>query len=619
MPRLPTADQLGPAPMPPIRGNIPNLQLETPNLGHEAAALADFGNAMQGVGGSLAVMAQKEKRDLDATRTEAATTDYMNGLSELQLGKGGYNSILGGDAVNQPLLETYRTKRAELNKQISDGLTNPEQQQAFARRSAIADRQFDSHLYQHIAQQSRVYQGQVYEGAQATERRQAALNWDQPGQIELSLLRINKNIDQKALAEGLHPEREGDRQVIDTLKTIAETQVHSDVIDQMLVQGKDAAAAAYYDQMKANRRLTPEAVVTIGAKVGAASVDGEAMRGADQVWGIMGPRTPNDPIRLDVMGQWLRDKYQDKPRIANAAITEIRSRAAATNDAQRELTDSNKSIVLNAYHDGADLKTLQTMPEYLALEGQDRSSIRDYVTNSGWNDQQRARAERDHLEGDKAHAGFQRFWDLSNPSVLSAMSENSVKALEPELGQTLTGNLMSLRRQLNTPAKIQTASIDNDLFNTLAANVVGLTPFANKPSAVQKEKLGRLRNGVETVIGEAQQRAGRELSRDEKQTLMQSEINRQVQMPTWFGLSNQSLPAATVTPQQRPQTYVPISTIDPQWLKGAINYMRSTGAVPMEWSDDKAKINMKKQLEHAYAISITGGTADEGKKALGGQ
>src|SRR3990167_6599302 len=110
MPRMPTADQLGQRPTPSARGGISQLSLETPNIGHEsearkaaavaryneapaltglpqAAALAEFGQAVKGLGHTFAILAQKEKRELDATRAEEATTEYTNSLMELELGE----------------------------------------------------------------------------------------------------------------------------------------------------------------------------------------------------------------------------------------------------------------------------------------------------------------------------------------------------------------------------------------------------------------------------------------------------------------------------------------------------------------------------------------------------
>src|SRR3990167_2689585 len=419
MPRMPTADQLGQRPTPSARGGISQLSLETPNIGHEsearkaaavaryneapaltglpqAAALAEFGQAVKGLGDTFAILAQKEKRELDATRAEEATTEYTNGLMELELGeKDGFSNIRSGEAVKNPLMETYREKRTELSKKVREKLANKDQLSAFDQRAAIADRQFDSRLYRHVAEQSHIYQGAVHEGVLATERQMAALNWQQPGQIEMSVLRTNMEVERKARTDGLNPASPDDAKVIGTMKIIAETQIHANVVEQMLQQGKDSAAASYYVAVK--ERLTSEAIVILGSKVDAASVDGNSLRGVDSVWEILGPKNLDDPVRLDLMEGMIREQFGDDPRLVKSAISDIRSRATAHNDAQQEMRASNQAKVLDAYHNGSDLRTLQTMPEYQALDGEARNRTRDYVIDNGWTEQQRARAQNSYF------------------------------------------------------------------------------------------------------------------------------------------------------------------------------------------------------------------------------
>ena len=612
MPRLPTADDMGQRPTGSTKGGISPLNLKTPQMGHEAQALVEFGNAMKGVGDSIARMAAKEKAELDAARAEEATSGLLDNYLEFEYGeKDGFNNILTGDAVKRPLIEEYREKRDGVKKALREGLANEDQKIAFDKRAQIADRQFDGRLYAHIANQSRAYQGVVSEGVRATERRMAALNWNQPGQIELSILRTGMEVERKARLDGLDPAREGDRQVIDTLKVIAETQIHADVVDQMILTGKDSAAAAYYETVKP--RLTPEAIIVLGSKVDASTTDGESIRGADMAWEIAGPQGPNDPVRLDIMEKILRDKYSDDPKVMKSAIQDLRSRAQAHDDGQREYAASNQASVLAAFHDGATLKDVQGMPEYWALDGEQRIELRDYMVGRGWTEEAHARNELEYVEGLKAKHGYKRFWELSNPRVLSTMSENQIWALEPELGLKLTTDLIKNKAELSSPAKVHEATIDEQLFNTIAADA-GLDPYKKNPD---KEMLGRMRNEVEAIIDQAQQMKKGPLSRTEKEELMRSAIDKKVMLNQWG--TDPSLPAAVVKSEDRAKVYVPITEVPQDWMKGAINYMRSSGQIPIEWTDEKAKQAMRGRIERAYGISITGGSSIEGRAALEGR
>jgi hypothetical protein len=605
---------MGQRPVGSPKGGIAQLNLKTPQMGQEAQALVQFGQSLKGVGDSLARLAVKEKQELDAARAEEATSQLLDRYLVFEYGDDtteGFTQVLTGDAVKRNLAEEYQKKREEAKKAIRDSLANKDQEMMFDQRANIADRQAQARVFRHTAEQSRAYQGVVSEGVRATERRMAALNWDQPGQIELSILRTHMEVERKARLDGLDPERQGDRQVIDTLKVIAETQIHADVVDQMILTGKDSAAAAYYEAIK--EKLTPEAIITLGSKVDASTTDGEAIRGADIAWEAAGPQEPNDPVRLDIMEKMLRDRYSSDPKVMKAAIQDLRSRAQAHDDGQREFAAGNKATVLDAWRRGATLKDLQGSREWWDLDGTQREELRAYMNSMGHTEQSRARGEQEYIEGLKSKHGFRRFWDLANPKVLSTMTENQIWALEPELGHKLTTDLIKSKALLSSPAKVLEATIDSELFNTIAADA-GLDPYKKNPD---KEKLGRLRNEVEAIISEAQELKGGKLTRPEKEELMRKTVDRKVMVDEWG--RDPSLPAAVVKPEQRAKVYVPIADVPPDWIKGAANYLRSTGQVPTEWSDDKIRQAMRGRIERAYGISITGGSSVDGRAALEGR
>jgi hypothetical protein len=313
------------------------------------------------------------------------------------------------------------------------------------------------------------------------------------------------------------------------------------------------------------------------------------------------------------MEKMLRDRYSSDPKVMKAAIQDLRSRAQAHDDGQREFAAGNKATVLDAWRRGATLKDLQGSREWWDLDGTQREELRAYMNSMGHTEQSRARGEQEYIEGLKSKHGFRRFWDLANPKVLSTMSEKQIWALEPELGHKLTTDLIKSKALLSSPAKVLEATIDSELFNTIAADA-GLDPYKKNPD---KEKLGRLRNEVEAIISEAQELKGGKLTRPEKEELMRKTVDRKVMVDEWG--RDPSLPAAVVKPEQRAKVYVPIADVPPDWIKGAANYLRSTGQVPTEWSDDKIRQAMRGRIERAYGISITGGSSVDGRAALEGR
>lgn len=618
MPKLPTAEDLGGRPVPQVRGGIQPLNLQTPRLGAEAQALTEFGDAVKGMGDVLNTIAINEKKKLDPIRARGALNDYLDGQLELESGKDGFLNRKGGDAVTGDLNKTYRTKREELRKKYRDSLDNDEQRQIFDQHADVADRQYDGRLYTHLSQQTQIYKGVVYEGTLLSERKMAVANRDQPGAIRLSLLNIDKAIEEKARQEGLSYDREQDRTVIDTMKVMAHTQVHSDVVDAMLASGQDKAALVYYNRIKGE--LSSDAIAVLGSKVQAASTDGAAMRAADVAWDTHGPGPNlNAPVRLDLMDDAIRRELKDDPRARDAAIREIHARAAAHNDAQREMTAANGAAVMQAYNDGKSLVQIQRLPEFQALDGGEKEKFIRYIQDSGYSEESKARARAAWAEGELDKRGARKYWDLSDPKVLAGMSEKQIWAMEPEIGPNWTQKLIVQRRSLESPAKVLAATVDSDLFNQ-AAHKAGLDPYTKNMSADKKAALGQLKNHIEGII-DLEQRGGRELNRTQKEEIVQKEMDRKVWLDNWSpGTYNLEMPAAAVLPKQRADIRVKIEDIqakDPKWLKEAANYMRSADPkVNWRLPDADLFVLYKDRFERAYAVSQTGGTAEEGNKIL---
>lgn len=610
MARLPSAEQLGQRPTPSGRGGISRLQLSTPQRGIEAQAEAQFGKVIQGMGDTIAQIGFNEKEKVAGARIEEAYNQYSTGMLELEYGQEqGFINILGGEAVKQPLVDDYRKRREAIAIKLRDGLDDDAQKTAFSNRVMVADRQFDARLYRHVAEQSRIYQDQVGEGVFATERANAGLNYDQPNQIAMSLARVDKEIERQARVKGIT-----DVDVINDMKRKEGTLIHANVMEQMLAQGRDSAAEAYYNGVKSE--LMPEVLPKMESKIRQARIEGESIRAADTVWNVLGPKLPGSPIELEKMEVLIRDRYKGNPDVVKAAISDIRSRAVAHKDQVNEQTASHKSKVLGAYHDGATLEQLQLMPEYTALDGEERIKLREYIVDSGWTQDQRARQQAQYEQGAKSARAYSAYWELSNPKVLSTMSEEKILALEPVLGTKVMGELIEAKRKMADPANVKAATIDAELFNVIAADA-GLKPYDKTLSTEDKEYMGRLKNEVEAAIDVAQ-RGGQVMGRKEKEELMRSMIDKKVMRSNRWS-SDEPLPAAVIKPADRKNVYVPIDQIDSNWLKGAMNYIRSTEPGAANWTDAEIKRGMKGRLERGYAISITGGTSAEGRKALEGK
>jgi hypothetical protein len=121
------------------------------------------------------------------------------------------------------------------------------------------------------------------------------------------------------------------------------------------------------------------------------------------------------------------------------------------------------------------------------------------------------------------------------------------------------------------------------------------------------------------VIDVKQRILKRELYREEKEELMEKEINRVVQTPSWlFGLAGgKKVPAAIVKPEDRSKYIVRFENIPPDWTLAFANKLRSEGMVPQRWTPQQIYRAKKSAFEHAYVIDQTGGTLKEALTAFG--
>jgi hypothetical protein len=600
MPRLPTAENLGATPAPSVRRGVSQLQIDVPRLGYEGRALEEVGRAMNGASDVLYKVAEKERQRIDTIKAEEAFNTYSKKLMDMEQE---YSGVKGGDVLKKDLYKGYEDKRAAAAKEISDGLTSKEQNEAFTKRMLVANRMFDAQLYRHVGAETARYEDAVDADTIDTEIRRGTLAWNRPGEIELSVLRISKAAERKAARAGVPPE---------ALRTQHISQLHTNVIDMLLTSGQDIAAKSYYGKVKTE--LTDRAAVGLASKLEVSSTDEEAMRSSSEIWQKYAPQSSSAPVRMFDMEQEARRQHARDPKVANAVISQLRSQAQAFNYQQKEVSSSAQAAVLNAYHEGADLTALQRMPEYTALPGDERVKLRNYIQDRGYTEQQHARAEASYTEGLKAQQSFGRFWELSRPAALMAMSENEILSLEPEIGRELTGRLMTAKRSIGS--NVRDANIDSDQFNALADSA-GMKPYERSPSAEQKGRLGRLKATVESAIEAHQRVTGRELNREEKSKLMQQEIDKWVMVHEWG--RDPKVPAATLKPKDLENVYVPIKDIPPQVTQEYINWMRSEGVIPFSMAPTQARTLHKSRLEKAMGIRRAGGTREQIEAALRGQ
>ena len=620
MPRLPTVEDLGGRPIPSGQGGAVSLDLQTPRLSPEYQAAAELGDSLNNLGTSIHKLIERDRIRNDDARVEDATTQYYDALLDLRFNEDtGYEKVLGGDAVKRgvSLVDEMKKSRTEAATRIRNTLTSPEQIAAFDKRVAIADRQAHTNVYQHVAEQARVYRTETYKGVLEAEIQYATLNYEQPGAVDLSVLRVDNVVLKQAVEAGLDPSREGDLARIDMMRRTAETEIHKAVISQMLQKGEDLSATAYFHNVK--ERLTKDAFLTLGADINAASIDNEASRGVEEAWTVLGPHSPNDPVRVDELAEYVRVKYQDNPTIAAAAEKRIRARASDHNFAQAELNASYSSKILEAYQEGAPLEQLQAMPEWRQLEAGDRQRLEDYIVDRGYTLGQRKAAE-DKLERDGIAARI--YLEFSDPNVLKGKSRDQIKALLPLIGEKRAKQLLDKHESINSSEASFKRAVLNEGVKKRIASDVGLPAYAKNPTDEERERLGRFYEGMEeavtVAIAEAEA-AGKKLGMKEVEDVMHNYAKQRVM--TTVGMPDPEFPARALTVKEQARAFVPMDRIlteNPRWLISAINHMKSWGAIPLGMDDATALDKYRNRLERAYGHSLSGGSFEQGKRILMG-
>jgi hypothetical protein len=117
------------------------------------------------------------------------------------------------------------------------------------------------------------------------------------------------------------------------------------------------------------------------------------------------------------------------------------------------------------------------------------------------------------------------------------------------------GDLKALATLQSKPEKVFEARMDQEDFNR-TADELGLRPFSAKTEE-RKRELGDLKYRVEQLINTAQQNKKAPLTRDEKNTLMRTEMARTVTVnPGWFSPTRQ-VPVLTLRPDDVEDVVVP--------------------------------------------------------------
>lgn len=211
MARLPSEDDIKGGGRILDGGGVASYRVERPEQARpdtsRAVAINKLGEVMGQTSDKIAHILEKETERTDTIRAEDAFNQLRETQLDLTAGKeNGVNRIKGGDAVNQPVLETFTAKFNDRAKALEETLGSDRQREKFRHRTDIARAQFQGHILEHVGKETDHYAKAVYQQTLDTETR----NIGEAPQDELvaamSFERVSAAAAQEAKRQGLDPE-----------------------------------------------------------------------------------------------------------------------------------------------------------------------------------------------------------------------------------------------------------------------------------------------------------------------------------------------------------------------------------------------------------------------------
>lgn len=452
--------------------------------------------------------------------------------------------------------DTKKSRRADQAKGVTNDVDKWWQEQATQRVNKIGDGR-QRHLLNQTVTRMRL---QSLDSFRGFEDQQGEISHDTNWQASKALIASQAAADPKTVPTAIidiqqknayYIARKGlGAEALEAINLQDTTKLHSEVIKQM-VTADPTAAKNYFEANKKQIDGTSYDQITQLVNTASAANDGE--QAANAAWEALGPKNYNDPVILDKMEAEVRKLFPNDATRVKAGISALRERVAAHNSTQAEVKAGAINTIMDMYGKTRSLSAIQKTPEWQALGGADRLKIEEHITNVQTAALNRGNAADERNQRALARRGFGAYLQYSNPDTLARMTESQVQALLPDLGNELTGQLMTKKRALSSESAKTEAKVDDDDFKA-AASRMGLKPFDNK-NENQKATIGELKFRVEQLIDLAQQNKKAPLTRAEKNELMNQEIARKVSVPGWF--SSTDKPVITLSAEELGKLKVP--------------------------------------------------------------
>jgi hypothetical protein len=520
-------------------------------LSGNADRLLRQGAGLMDTGDKLNAAAIKMKHEEDMRAVQSATAAYQEAAQNFTLDAKDKRTGIAAAG----LVQDFDKFHTDTVGKIANGLTNPQQKAAFATmagRSRLATRhdlggfEITEGRKAGDASFDAVIRNTVNAGAIAATDDAAMTQRD---------IAVN-NVRAFAATRNLPPEQE------QALRDKVLTDFHAQRIQQ-LIRKDPMHAQDYFEQNKGEIAGSQQAELGAFAEKATATSKGEAAAGT--VWQSLGPQSSSDPVKLSDMEARVRTELKGNEPAIEHAIKGIRERAQAYKDQRKEegiaLEAGVNKLVLN----GASGQALRSSPEFIALSTKDPEQARkimDYIDNKALRNEQTAAARESRAYTAQVRAEHQLHTAtldttlrVQDPNILAAMSRDQVVNLLPTLGAESTQNTLAKWDALHKDkGALAEAKIDNDQFKSFSVRA-GLDPDSKDDT--MKKRVVDLRDKVERIIGGEQQARKKLLTREEKDVILQKQIDNEVMQHNTFWF-DKKVPAITLPKDAQGNAYVDV-------------------------------------------------------------
>lgn len=535
---------------------------QSPDIGGQQAQ--ELSRGLMKTGSTAAAIGADMQMQANAARHDDAVNQLVDAGTKLRLEA---LQLKGRNALERPdgkaLPDEYGEKLGQIRQQIAAGLGNDAQRAAFGRTADRYLTQFKGSLSSHMLQQQEAFADDTYKGTVETAANQGALLYGDPQTRQESYDTIRRAVEIQAQRKGW------DDKTRDDELQHAVSPMHLGIMQSMIKGGRAADAKAYYDEHSSDMTIQARAGIQGALQSAVAAQKSDGVVG--DVWGQIGPRTANDPVKLFDMEAVLREKLHDDPDTLKVAVADLRQRAQAFNAQQAEMKAGNTAAVWNLVDSGASLSAVQKSDAWLAMSGTEQHEILKAMDAEAYTRESRAAARASRAASDASRQLSQmqvsekmeymrngdKYLTATDPAVLKNMSRAQVEALRTDFGMEPTQHLLQKWDELKNPGKLVEARMDQEDFNSIA-DQMGLHPFKIKEGdEAGKRALGTLKFRMEQMIDAEQSKLGKPMARQEKMDLMRREMARTVAVDHgWFSREKQ-VPVVSLTDDQAKDLVIP--------------------------------------------------------------